>query len=44
LQIVHVDRHELVVVPLPVVNRLQVSSKGVGLGLQSASTRSFASP
>jgi hypothetical protein len=25
---VHVDRHELVVVGLPLVNRLQVSSKG----------------
>ncbi|MDP9188683.1 MAG: hypothetical protein M3O25_05470 [Actinomycetota bacterium] len=28
LLIVHVDRHELVVVGLPLVNRLQVSSKG----------------
>jgi len=26
--IVHVDSHELVVVGLPLVNRLQVSSKG----------------
>jgi hypothetical protein len=28
LLIVYVDRHELVVVGLPLVNRLQVSSKG----------------
>jgi hypothetical protein len=28
LRVVHVDRHELVLVGLPFVNRLQVSSKG----------------